>query len=493
MWNMKSLSMPDVPELMLTHGDALLVQLHPVLAAIQDAGGWPLIVGGAVRDQLLGLQSKDIDIEVYHLTPERLTAALAPFGAVNAVGRSFGVLKLRLPDGFELDVALPRRENRSGPRGALGEPDPAMTPQEAAARRDFTWNALAITPDGELLDFYGGVDDLRNHVIRHVSDAFGEDPLRVLRAMQFAARFDMRLAPETVEICRALLPQAPHLASERVWGEWWKWAVQGTVPSAGLHVLQQTGWIELYPSLVATIGSEQDPRYHPEGDVWTHTCHVCDAAARLAARDGLHGEDRAVLLFSALCHDLGKPETQQHGANGRIRNPGHAAAGVPHTEAFLSHIGAWQRVTDRVVPLVREHSAHFGMEPTPRALRRLAARLAPATIIEWGRLIEADFGGRPPLPPRSPAAHMVTLAREHRVATEPLPPILRGRDLLAAGMAAGPQMGALLQAAYEAQLDGAFTTVEQGLEWVRIHELHGTEAPLKAPTCSVCSCHKPVL
>ena len=449
--------------------DALIAPLQPLLKAIQKAGGWPLVVGGAVRDQLLGLQSKDIDIEVYRLAPDHLVAALAPFGAVNAVGRSFGVLKLRLPDGFELDVALPRRENRSGPRGALGEPDPAMTPQEAAARRDFTWNALAITPDGELLDFYGGVDDLRNGIIRHVSAAFGEDPLRVLRAMQFAARFDMRLAPETAEVCRALLPQAPHLARERVWGEWWKWAVQGAVPSAGLHVLQQTGWIAQYPALVATIGSEQDPHYHPEGDVWTHTCHVCDAAARLAERDGLHGEDRAVLLFAALCHDLGKPETQQRSANGRIRNPGHAAAGVPHTEALLRHIGAWQRIIDRVVPLVREHSAHFSMKPTPRMVRRLAARLAPATIVEWGRLIEADFGGRPPLPPRAPAADIVALAQEHNIAVQPMAPILRGRDLLAAGIAAGPQLGALLHAAYEAQLDGAFTTVEEGLEWMREH------------------------
>lgn len=462
--------MPDLPGLSFTtHDNMLLRQLRPVLTAIQQAGGWPLVVGGAVRDHLLGMQSKDIDVEVYHLVPERLAAALEPFGAVNAVGRSFGVLKLRLPDGVELDVALPRRENRSGPRGALGMPDATMTPQEAAARRDFTWNALALTPDGELLDFYGGVDDLRNGIIRHVSDAFSEDPLRVLRAMQFAARFNMRLAPETVEVCRALLPQEPHLARERVWGEWWKWAVQGAVPSAGLHVLQQTGWIAQYPALVATVGSEQDPRHHPEGDVWVHTCHVCDAAARLAGRDGLHGEDRAVLLFSALCHDLGKPETQQRGANGRIRNPGHAAAGVPHTAALLRYIGAWQRIIDRVVPLVREHSAHFSMEPTPRAVRRLAARLAPATIAEWGRLIEADFAGRPPLPPRAPAAPTVALAQKLSVATRPMPPIVRGRDLLAAGMAAGPQLGEVLRMAYEAQLDGAFTTLEEGLEWVREH------------------------
>lgn len=236
----------------------IVEQLQSILGAIEDAGGRALIVGGAVRDMLMGQDAKDLDIEVYGLDVDRLIGVLARFGRVDAVGRSFGVLKMRLPDGRELDVSLPRRESAAGARGALGAPDPAMTPREAAARRDFTWNALALNPAGELLDFFGGAADLRAGIIRHTSAAFGEDPLRVLRAMQFAARFDMRLAPETVTLCRTLLPLAPDLAIERVWGEWLKWAIKGKRPSAGLRVLEETGWIGLYPELEALIGCLQD-------------------------------------------------------------------------------------------------------------------------------------------------------------------------------------------------------------------------------------------
>lgn len=449
----------------------MLTHLQPILAALQQAGGWPLIVGGAVRDQLLGLEPPDIDIEVYHLPPDRLQAALAPFGVVHAVGRSFGVLKLRLPNAAEVDVSLPQRESRPRARGALGPHDSELTPREAAARRDFTWNALALTPTGEVLDFFGGVADLRNRVIRHVSDSFGDDPLRVLRAMQFAARFDMRLAPETADVCRALLPAAAGLAAERVWGEWLKWAVRGQVPSAGLRVLRETGWVALYPELEALIGSEQSPRHHPEGDVWTHTCHVCDAAAQIAVRDALADEARAVLLFAALCHDLGKPATMRRDEQGRIRNTRHPEVGVPIAQAFLKRIGAHQRVTMRVLPLVREHGVHFSTSPSERIVRRLAARLAPATMATWGRLVEADFAGRPPLPPRNPAAPFLALAQELGVDQRALPPVLRGRDLLRAGLVKpGPQLGEVLRRAYEAQLNGAFSTVDEGLEWVRGQE-----------------------
>ena len=226
-------------------------QIQPILAAIQASGGRPLIVGGAVRDWLRGEDVKDVDVEVYGLAIDRLAELLAPFGRVDAVGRSFGILKLRLPGGQEIDVALPRRESKVGVghRGFLAEPDPTMTPREAASRRDFTWNALALTPEGELLDYFGGVADLEAGIIRHTTAAFAEDPLRVLRAMQLAARLDMRLAAETAELCRALLPEGPALATERVWREWHKWAIKGVRPSAGLRVLTETGWIGLYPEL----------------------------------------------------------------------------------------------------------------------------------------------------------------------------------------------------------------------------------------------------
>ncbi len=453
----------------------IVEQLQSILGAIEDAGGRALIVGGAVRDMLMGQDAKDLDIEVYGLDVDRLIGVLARFGRVDAVGRSFGVLKMRLPDGRELDVSLPRRESAAGARGALGAPDPAMTPREAAARRDFTWNALALNPAGELLDFFGGAADLRAGIIRHTSAAFGEDPLRVLRAMQFAARFDMRLAPETVTLCRTLLPLAPDLAIERVWGEWLKWAIKGKRPSAGLRVLEETGWIGLYPELEALIGCLQDSIWHPEGDVAVHTGLVCDAAATIADREGLGGEQRAGLLFGALCHDLGKPATTTHDPDGRIRSLGHAEAGVALAELLLRRIGCPRGIAGAVAPLVREHMAHHGMSVTARAVRRLAVRLEPATIGQWGHLVEADHSGRPPLPPAAPAAPVVALAQQLGVAEGRPAPILQGRHLIAAGQVPGPRLGALLRRAYQAQIDGAFATVEEGLAWV-VHNAAGSHS-----------------
>ncbi len=443
-----------------------VARARPVLEAIGRAGGVPLIVGGAVRDILRGEDAHDIDIEVYGLNVDALMSVLEPLGKLNAVGRSFGVLKLRTPDRNEYDIALPQRgsRNTSGQRGAISTADPTMTPREAAARRDFTWNALAITSSGELLDFFGGVEDLRNGLVRHISDAFGEDPLRVLRAVRFAARFDMRLAPKTAELCRVLLPEAAALPIERVWGEWHKWALT-SFPQRGLQVLEETTWIHLYPELSALRHCLQSPTYHPEGDVLTHTQFVCQAAAKIAERERLASESRAILLFASLCHDLGKPATTQV-EGGRIRSLGHAEAGVPLTESFLTRIGAPQHITRQAVPLVREHMAHAGAKPTSRAVRRLASRLLPATIEQWGQLVEADHSGRPPLPPTNPSVPFVALARELHIAHGPPSPILNGRDLIEAGYSVGPEMGAILKRAYQAQLDGAFSTLEEALAWL---------------------------
>ncbi|MEJ1974158.1 MAG: hypothetical protein WDM96_17390 [Lacunisphaera sp.] len=329
--------------------------LRAALAALQSAGGRPRLVGGSVRDWLLGLTPKDFDVEVYGLDYERMGRALAAFGPTDVVGRNFGVLKVRL-EGVEYDFSLPRRESKTGAghRGFAVTPDPELTEAEAAARRDFTVNAIAYDPLADrLLDFHGGVGDLKKKILRHTSPAFVEDPLRVLRGFQFAARFGFALAPETIEVCRSIRETYAELPVERVWGEWEKVGGQGGKPSLGLRVLQQTGWLKHFPEIAALEGLPQEPEWHPEGDVFVHTGHCLDALVMLPTwRDGAPAT-RRLLSLAVLAHDFGKAvTTKQAERRGKLRwvSPEHEAAGGPLSDSFLARIGApldWSRMFTR--------------------------------------------------------------------------------------------------------------------------------------------------
>lgn len=438
------------------------------------------LVGGCVRDALLGRPPLDLDFEVYGLALDALAAALARHGATDLVGRSFGVVKLHLPGDTWVDFAVPRRDSKTGAghRGFAIEPDPVLTPAEAAARRDFTINALSSDPwTGEVFDFHGGLADLRDRVLRHTSPAFGEDPLRVLRGMQFAARFELRVAPETVAASRAIAAAFPELPLERVREEWWKWATLAVRPSLGLAFLRECGWLVHFPELAALAGTPQDPGWHPEGDVWTHTLHVVDALAADPAWRGADAETRGVLMLAALAHDVGKPATTARGLRGgreRLVSPGHDVAGVPLADSLLARMGLPEAVRARVAPLVAEHMAHL-QTPSARAVRRLSARLAPATIAELAVVIRADASGRPPLPGGDPAElrALLAIAEEQRVREAAPKPLLLGRHLLAAGWSAGPAMGEALERAFEAQLDGEFADVDGALAWVAEHVARG--------------------
>jgi len=444
-----------------------------ILGAAREAGGRPLVVGGAVRDAAAGLRPKDFDIEVFGLDVDALVAALSAVGRVNAVGRSFGVLKLALDDGGDIDVSLPRRESKHGRghRGFLVTPDPSMSFAEAASRRDFTINALGWDPlTSELLDEFGGLDDLRNRVLRHVGPRFADDPLRVLRGVQFVGRFELSAAPETVALSRSLFGEYDTLASERVWDEWRKWAARSVRPSLGLGFLRDCGWWEAYPELRALSGCPQDAEWHPEGDVWTHTLLVCDHAAHIAARDGLAPAERATLALAALCHDLGKPATTLTDEAGRVRSPGHAER-TDDVEALLGRFGASRRLVERVVALCRHHLAHTSFAGSKRHVRRLARALGEGgeTIEMLARVVEADHSARPPLPGGLPGPMhgMLELARELAAAAAAPKPILMGRHLIDLGVEPGPRMGRLLDAAFEAQLDGAFDDLDGARAWIR--------------------------
>lgn len=447
---------------------------YEVCRLIATAGGQALIVGGSVRDALLGMPTTDIDIESYGIEPMQLQALLASRFDIDLVGKSFGVFKLRH---LEIDIALPRREAKAGQGHKAFEvlSDPSMPFAEAAARRDFTINALGYDPlTGRLFDAHGGVRDLEARVLRHTSPRFAEDSLRVLRGVQFAARFDFTVAPETVELCRSI--GGEDLPRERQFEEWRKLLVLGVKPSRGLAFLRDCGWVRYYPELEALIGCEQDPEWHPEGDVWTHTLHCLDAFAE--ERSGDPWED-LVVGFGVLCHDFGKPATTVS-EQGRIRSEGHEPAGEAPTRRFLHRLTDHRELIEQVLPLVRSHLCPLQLYQSragDAAIRRLARRVG--RIDRLVRVARADQRGRPPFSLASfpEGDWLLERAQALEVQDRAPKPIILGRHLIALGVVPGPGMGRLLAACFEAQLDGVFHSLDEGLRYAR----HLLEAETEQP------------
>jgi tRNA nucleotidyltransferase (CCA-adding enzyme) len=421
-------------------------------------------VGGSVRDSLLGLAAKDLDLEVYGLSPEVLRTLAETEYRLDLVGQSFGVLKLR---GLAIDLSIPRRESKRGlgHRGFEIHSDPEMSFRDAARRRDFTINAIGFDPlSEEILDPWEGRADLEDGVLRHVSEQFSEDPLRVLRGMQFAARFDLRVAAETLTLCRGI--EREGLARERIFEEWKKLILCGRKISRGLTFLRDCGWLSHYPELAILIDCPQDPEWHPEGDVWVHTLHVMDAFVEEKVGD--EWED-LVVGFACLCHDLGKPATTVF-TEGRYRSPNHEALGEEPTLSFLRRLSPQEALAREVVPLVREHLKPFQLHQAkagPAAIRRLARRTG--RIDRLVRLARADQKGRPPKPfDGFPAGDWLLAKAEGLKVRQSAPkPILLGRHLIALGLQPGRHFGELLEACFAAQLAGSFSDVEGGKEFAR--------------------------
>jgi tRNA nucleotidyltransferase (CCA-adding enzyme) len=445
-----------------------LSRARDIALAVREAGGRALLVGGWVRDRIMGRDSKDIDIEVFGLPAEKLKPLLESLGRVESVGESFQVFKAG-----DIDVSLPRRESKSGTghRGFEVTGDPSLGIEAAARRRDFRINAIFWDPlTDEHLDPFDGRRDIEDRMLRVVDPAtFCDDSLRALRAIQFAARFEFALDATAHDLCR----QVPldDLPSERVWGEIEK-LLLARRPSVGLALALELGIVaKLFPELKALDGCPQEPEWHPEGDVWVHTLQVVDQARTRI--DDLSRPQQLTIMLGALCHDLGKPTTTKF-SEGRIRSLDHEEQGVEPALALLDRLNVHSidgyDVRAQVVGLTAQHlkpGAWYKVrdEVGDGAFRRLAAKVDLELL---ARLAKSDCLGRQPGTFDCTAMDwFLDRARQLGVEHKPPGPILLGRHVLELGLTPGPRVGEIVKAIYEQQMDGTVSTLEQAIDAAR--------------------------
>lgn len=420
-----------------------------VAEKVAEAGGRVYYVGGLVRDGLLGRVNKDVDIEVHGVTSATLEAILDSVGERTEMGVSFGIYGLRH---HELDIAMPRKERNTGAghKDFAVSTDPFLGTKSAAERRDFTINALmedVLT--GEIVDHFGGKEDLRSGIIRHVNDVtFAEDPLRVLRAAQFAARFGFSVAEETISLCSRMDLTA--LASERIFGELVKALMKAPRPSVFFETLRRMNQLrDWFPEAEALIGVPQEPRFHPEGDVWNHTMLVLDNAAKLRSQ----AKEPLAFMLAALCHDFGKVKATQT-IDGRIRALGHEEAGVPITEAFLLRLTKemkLRRYAENMVLLHMRPNIMAAQNSGRKAFCKLFDQsLCPEDLLllakadALGRTIDQDYSGTEALLREQLELFRELMARPH----------VMGRDLVAAGFEPSIRFTAVLKFAHKLRLSG---------------------------------------
>lgn len=460
-------------------GQEKIAQLYlktlEVCSAIQKAGGRALLVGGSVRDMLTGRLVKDFDLEVYGLAPEKVEQAISKLGKISDVGKAFGILKLSLGQGLDIDVSLPRTDSKisAGHRGFSVKTDPQMSIKEAGKRRDFTINSLAADPlTGEIFDPWGGIKDIRERRLRVTDpERFQDDPLRVLRGLQFIGRFGLEISADTVPILQKMSVLLRELPKERIHDEWKKLLLKSKKPSLGLAAGMSLGILrEIHPDLPLLAETAQEPDWHPEGDAWIHTLMCVDEAAKIVQREQLDEDAAFTILLATLCHDLGKP-TVTETKDGKIISHGHEKAGEEPTRRFIDQIGADNLTRDKVIQLVVNHLAptSFYIEEVIKgkpisdgAIRRLAKRIHPATVRELALIAEADHLGRGffenereteqlliPAVAFPAGAWLVERARKLAVEASKPADVILGRQLLALGYKPGKHIGEIIRLANE--------------------------------------------
>jgi tRNA nucleotidyltransferase (CCA-adding enzyme) len=469
--------------------------VRDVAPAREDVTPRALLVGGIVRDALSGRETTDADVEVYGLPAEALEDLLGTLfpGRVNTVGRSFGIFKIHQTGASDLDVSLPRTESKSGSghRGFEVRGDPFLPFREASRRRDFTVNALAYDPlSSELLDAHGGAADLEARVLRAVDpDTFPDDPLRVWRAFQLAARLGFGIEPETKRLLAAIVGRGAlaELSRERVTDEIRK-LLSAPAPSVGLELARETGAIAAsFPEIDRLASTPQDPEWHPEGDVFTHTLMVVDAAAAIVGENAweLDEAEGTHVLLGALLHDVGKPATTERALKDgrwRIVSPRHEAEGEAPARAVLERLSFGEAAERAVLAIVRWHlspgALFYSLErgelddrSYANAVRKVLKRIHP---VRWQVLLaacEADWRGRRfegiESLPFDPGLRFAQAVARDRLDVEPARPLVQGRDVLALGIEPGPEVGRLIALVEAARDRGEIRERDEALDLLR--------------------------
>lgn len=427
-----------------------------------------VIVGGAIRDALRGIQSTDFDVEVYGVREEDLQEGLSGWGKVCSVGKCFGVIKLKTAEGRVYDFSLPRRDSKvaQGHKGFKVQCDPELTFYEAASRRDFTINAILYDlREDKLIDLFNGERDLRNGVLRHVGSAFVEDPLRVLRGMQFVSRLNLRTAPETIDLCRRIISTYSELSKERIYGEWEKWAVKSEKPSLGIKFLEDTGWLKHYPDLLILREKVFESSYGGCTDWLAIILDVCDRLVLMEEWKWFSSDTRIVLLFSALCLSMDEKESFNEEELFQMRRDENRQNRESPTVKFLFSVGIAKWLQKRIFSIKRGWSfLRILKNISPSDIRKLAYLVYPESIQNLICLCKAfeeenEF---------NKISRIEFLAKSMGIETSAPVPLLKGELILeVSGLPSGPHIGKIQSAAFIAQLDGEFMDISSAKVWLK--------------------------
>lgn len=436
--------------------------LEDILTHLQDIGAVPIVVGGSVRDSFWGIPCKDYDIEIFGIDSiEIIENSLKKFGSVKLVGKSFGVLTLKV-DGYDFDFALPRTEEKIGSNHQDFQitTNSKLSFKEAAIRRDFTINAIGYDYfKKEFLDPFNGINDLKNSILRHINDkTFIEDSLRVYRAVQFSARFNLNLDEKTFDLCKVIVKngELENLPKERIFEEFKKLFLKSQKPSIGLNLLKELDILDYFHELKALIDCVQDEEYHPEGDVWIHTLMTVDELAKILKEQKIEDDYRKLYLFyGILCHDFGKPFCTKE-INGKITSYKHESLGVEPTISFLEKLINEKKFVEIVCSLVKNHLIPFQLylaESSQKAIKRLSLKV---NIEDLCLVCLADCLGRDIKDKeKCPKAinWVLQKAKELNIHSEPIKPIVQGRDLLELGFKPSKEFKEILDFAFDLQID----------------------------------------